>query len=81
MHIANVLGTTIMTCKLHDSTLLDPPPVQVEFGEEARIVGNIPELGSWDVFRAPKMRWNDGHVWSLELDLPTDGEIEFKVRA
>ena len=53
--------------------------MQVQFGEETRIVGSIPALGGWDVKKAPKMAWNDGHVWSLELEVPSDSSIEFKV--
>lgn len=53
--------------------------MQIEYGEEHRIVGNVSQLGEWDVGRAPKMRWHDGDIWSLELDLPVDQTLEFKV--
>lgn len=53
--------------------------VQVAFGEEHRIVGNVKALGEWDYHHAPKMRWNKGDVWTLQLDLPANEPVEFKV--
>ena len=41
-------------------------------------MGNL--LGDWDTGSAPAMTWNDGHVWTLEVDLPQGSELQFKVR-
>eukprot|EP00798_Chlamydomonas_sp_ICE-L_P025455 gene25455-11113_t len=48
------------------------------FGQELVVVGSIPELGSWEVVKAPKMLWEEGHRWVLEAVLPKQ-TFEFKV--
>ena len=52
---------------------------QVSFGESHKVVGGHPSLGDWDVSNAPQMQWNDGNVWTLEVQLPEGSDIEFKV--
>lgn len=53
--------------------------MQVSFGESHKVVGGHPSLGNWDVTNAPLMQWNDGNVWTLEVQLPEGSDIEFKV--
>ena len=53
--------------------------MQVSFGESHKVVGGHPSLGDWDVSNAPQMQWNDGNVWTLEVQLPAGSDIEFKV--
>ncbi len=53
--------------------------IQVSFGETHKVVGGHPSLGDWDVGSAPQMQWNDGNVWTLEVQLPEGKDIEFKV--
>ena len=53
--------------------------LQVSFGESHKVVGGHPSLGDWDVANAPQMQWNDGNVWTLEVQLPEGSDIEFKV--
>ena len=53
--------------------------MQVSFGEGHKVVGGHPSLGNWDVTNAPLMQWNDGNVWTLEVQLPEGSDIEFKV--
>lgn len=55
--------------------------VQVSYGESHKVVGGHPSLGDWDVSNAPQMQWNDGNVWTLEVQLPEGSDIEFKVSA
>ena len=55
--------------------------MQVSFGESHKVVGGHPSLGDWDVSNAPQMQWNDGNVWTLEVQLPEGSDIEFKVTA
>ncbi|XP_061362810.1 uncharacterized protein LOC133306500 [Gastrolobium bilobum] len=48
------------------------------FGEQFLIVGDDPKLGSWDPLDALPMTWSDGHIWTVELDMPTGKSIQFK---
>ena len=53
--------------------------LQINFGEEHKIVGNVAELGKWNIEQAPSMAWNDGSNWTLDLDVPAGSDLEFKV--
>ena len=33
-------------------------------GQDLYVVGNVPELGSWDVAKAVKLNWVDSDTWS-----------------
>lgn len=48
-------------------------------GQVMRVVGAPEELGAWDPRRAPDMAWQEGHAWSLDVELPAGVPIEFKV--
>lgn len=49
-------------------------------GQRVLLVGSHPSLGDWDLSRAWKLKWSDGHVWRGCLELPADiAGIEFKV--
>jgi hypothetical protein len=37
---------------------------KTNWGQEIGVVGNIPQLGNWDVKKALKMSWTNGHVWT-----------------
>ncbi|KAK9806472.1 hypothetical protein WJX73_000758 [Symbiochloris irregularis] len=63
----------LATTKIHFSTTRE-----VGFGESHKIVGGHPSLGSWDVGSAPTMNWNDGNVWTLDVDVPGGEGLEFK---
>lgn len=43
-------------------------------------MGSAPELGEWDLNRAPELSWGDGDVWSTSVSLPPGSEVHFKVR-
>ncbi|XP_057458588.1 uncharacterized protein LOC130749274 isoform X2 [Lotus japonicus] len=49
-----------------------------DFGEQFLIVGDHPILGSWEPTEALPMTWSDGHVWTIELDMPVGESILFK---
>ena len=51
---------------------------QVSFGESHKVVGGHPSLGDWDVGRAPQMKWNDGNIWTVDVELPEGSDVEFK---
>jgi hypothetical protein len=48
------------------------------YGQVLKVVGALEELGGWQVERAPVMRWQEGHSWTLDLELPV-GSVSFKV--
>ncbi|RDX62155.1 Alpha-amylase, partial [Mucuna pruriens] len=49
-----------------------------DFGEQFLIVGDDPMLGSWDPLDALPMTWSEGHVWTVEQDMPAGKSIQFK---
>jgi hypothetical protein len=53
--------------------------LQIEYGERFKVVGNQPALGSWDVNKAPELKWYDGDLWAGSVELPVGKDIEFKV--
>lgn len=52
---------------------------QAAFGEELKVVGSLPVLGSWDLDSAPSMKWNDGHIWEADFEVPEGTEFEYKL--
>lgn len=50
---------------------------QVQFGEIVKVVGQGPQLGKWDVSKAPAMEWSDGDEWTLQVEL-FPGLTDFK---
>jgi len=49
------------------------------YGENIYVVGNIPELGSWDILNAPEAFHNPEYpYWFLPVSLPVGETIEFK---
>lgn len=48
------------------------------FGEKFHIVGDDPNLGSWDPSSAIPLDWSDGHLWTAELDIPVGKSIQYK---
>jgi hypothetical protein len=51
--------------------------LQTSPGENVYVVGNI--WGKWDVKKAKKLKWSEGHVWRKTFDVPVGQDIEFKV--
>lgn len=49
------------------------------YGENVYIVGNIPELGSWDANKCTEAMLNPNHPeWFLPVSVPAGTQIEFK---
>ena len=48
-------------------------------GEDAYLVGNIPELGDWDPYQGVKLSGESFPVWKGEVELPEGVDVEFKV--
>lgn len=51
---------------------------ECQFGEQFLVIGDDPALGSWDPSSAVPLDWSDGHIWSVELDIPIGRDIQFK---
>eukprot|EP00746_Dinoflagellata_sp_MGD_P039699 gnl/MRDRNA2_/MRDRNA2_195863_c0_seq1.p1 gnl/MRDRNA2_/MRDRNA2_195863_c0~~gnl/MRDRNA2_/MRDRNA2_195863_c0_seq1.p1 ORF type:complete len:280 (-),score=35.83 gnl/MRDRNA2_/MRDRNA2_195863_c0_seq1:70-909(-) len=56
----------------HTATISFSVVCHTNFGEEVRVVGNVPELGQWHPDRALTMTWSDGNVWqaTVEVEFP-----------
>ena len=42
------------------------------------VVGNHPDLGSWNPLEAVPLAWHDGNVWSAEIGIQAGTELEYK---
>ncbi|XP_024638320.1 uncharacterized protein [Medicago truncatula] len=49
-----------------------------DFGEQFLIVGDDPKLGLWNPLDALPLTWSDGHIWTVELDMPAGKSILYK---
>jgi Starch binding domain len=54
-------------------------PAQLFLGQFLKLVGSAPGLGEWDFRAAPAFEWTEDHVWQLELELPVDTPVDWKV--
>lgn len=52
---------------------------ECSFGQQFHIVGDDPMFGLWEPSDAVPLNWSDGHVWTVELDIPTGKCIKFKI--
>ncbi|KAL4587279.1 hypothetical protein LXL04_000147 [Taraxacum kok-saghyz] len=51
---------------------------ECSFGQNFLIVGEDPIFGLWDPENAIPLTWSDGHVWSVDLEIPIGKCIKFK---
>ncbi|OAY61086.1 uncharacterized protein LOC110614812 [Manihot esculenta] len=51
---------------------------ECRFGDQFLLVGDDPIIGAWNPESAAPMNWSDGHIWSVELDVPIESTIQFK---
>jgi hypothetical protein len=49
-------------------------------GERLWLVGDTESLGQWDAAKAAKMKWGEGHTWSVSLAFPQGTSVTYKVR-
>ncbi|KAF3627296.1 putative auxin transporter-like protein 2-like [Capsicum annuum] len=47
-------------------------------GTETTDGSDDPMLGSWDPSNAVPLDWSEGHVWSVELDIPSGKILSYK---
>jgi hypothetical protein len=50
-------------------------------GERLWLVGDAEVLGNWDAGKAAKMKWGEGHTWSVSLPFPQGTKVTYKVGA
>ncbi|XP_027351319.1 probable LRR receptor-like serine/threonine-protein kinase At3g47570 [Abrus precatorius] len=48
------------------------------YGEHFQVVGDDPMFGSWNPSKAVPMTWSEGHIWTVEQDIPVGKSIQFK---
>ena len=41
----------------------------LQFGQEVYIVGSSPELGEWQLSKALKLKWSEGHIWKKRINV------------
>ena len=46
-------------------------------GQSMCIVGSIPQLGKWKDYRVGQMKWSEGHIWQLNLNLTSKDTVFF----
>lgn len=51
---------------------------QAEFGQRICVVGNCVGLGMWQHKAAPELQWNEGHLWSVTVEVPAAQVLEYK---
>jgi alpha-amylase len=44
---------------------------KTDFGQEVFLVGNVPELGNWEVTKGVRLTWTDGHLWQGAINIAT----------
>ena len=50
----------------------------VGFGNEVFVTGDAPELGQWDLARAPKLTFTAGNVWTASVALEAGSTVQYK---
>ncbi|KAK9057811.1 hypothetical protein SSX86_022649 [Deinandra increscens subsp. villosa] len=51
---------------------------ECSFGQNFLITGDHPILGLWDPNNAISLTWSDGHIWTVDLEIPVEKCIKFK---
>lgn len=53
--------------------------VQLCLGQHLKLVGSSPVLGEWDFCAAPAFTWSPDHMWQLQVQLPLDAPVDWKI--
>lgn len=40
-----------------------------QFGHSIKVIGNIGDLGGWNVEESLRLEWSEGHVWTGEIEV------------
>jgi hypothetical protein len=52
--------------------------LQLTFGQQMVLVGDVEALGEWELQRAPVMEWSEGDNWRVTLTVPASATLEYK---
>ena len=44
--------------------------METKFGQSMSLVGSLDQLGKWKDFKVAKMKWTEGHIWVINLQIP-----------
>ncbi|KAL3826101.1 hypothetical protein ACJIZ3_022130 [Penstemon smallii] len=80
------LQDNVTTEDIHEVYRENPKTVQVrfnlqkqcDFGQHFLIVGDHPIIGSWKSSDGVPLNWSEGHVWTVDLDMPIGELIKYK---
>ena len=51
---------------------------RTDYGQLVKIVGSAVPFGAWAIAKSPAMRWNEGDIWSVTINLPVGNIYEYK---
>ncbi|CAK0784239.1 hypothetical protein CVIRNUC_007443 [Coccomyxa viridis] len=51
-----------------------------EWGQQVVLVGSSQRLGNWQADDGLEMQWNEGDVWTIDLDLPLENGIDMEYK-
>ncbi len=73
----------LLTGGLRAETALPRPVVfsvtaDMGFGNEVFVTGDAPELGQWDLARAPKLTYTAGNAWTAQVALEANATVQCK---
>lgn len=51
-----------------------------QFGEELRVVGDVPALGQWDPKKGPTMQWTEGNVWEITIPIHFPPDLDMPLQ-
>ncbi|KXS09784.1 carbohydrate-binding module family 20 protein [Gonapodya prolifera JEL478] len=69
------------TAMQHPHTLLISCEKHTEWGQNIICVGNVPELGNWDIARALKLSYSHPATWSASVEIDTSSVPRVKLDA
>ncbi|KAH8583500.1 starch binding domain-containing [Cryptosporidium sp. chipmunk genotype I] len=49
---------------------------ETKFGQELKVVGNIVELGNWNVENGLTMKWTEGSFWTASVKVVPNSRVE-----
>lgn len=55
-------------------------PYRTEYGQDVAMVGSSEQLGNWDPSRAMGMRWSEGDVWTVDLEVAPGPHVELEYK-
>jgi hypothetical protein len=51
---------------------------ECHFGQQFKVVGGDCQFGDWDPSAAVPLNWSEGHLWTVEVDVPEGKKFEYK---